>query len=79
MYKGKIHVLLRDRPLTYRQFYAKLQLRAESQNPAFSPENLLRLYYHFGANLGVRTYSWTPKGVRVNVYKRAERANTKGI
>ena len=24
----------------------------------------------------MRTYSWTPKGVRANVYKRAERAST---
>ena len=27
----------------------------------------------------VRTYSWTPKGVKINVYQRTERASTKGI
>ena len=36
-------------PLTCRQFYAKLQLRAESRNPALSPQKLIRLYPHFGA------------------------------
>ena len=30
-------------PLTCRQFHAKLQLRAESQNPALSPQKTLRL------------------------------------
>ena len=33
--------------MTCRQFYAILYLRAESLNPAFSPQNLLRLYYNF--------------------------------
>lgn len=30
-------------------------------------------------NREVRTYSWTPKGVKINVYQRTERASTKGI
>ena len=28
---------------------------------------------------GVRTYSWTPKGVEINVHQRRERASTKRI
>ena len=31
------------------------KLTAESLNPAFSPQNLLRLYYRFGAKFGVYT------------------------
>ena len=30
-------------------------IRAESLNPASSPENLLRLYYHFGTQFEVYT------------------------
>ena len=28
---------------------------------------------------GARTYSWTPKGVEINVHQRRERASTKRI
>lgn len=33
----------------------------------------------FFSHSEVRTYSWTPKGVKINVYQRTERASTKGI
>lgn len=39
----------------------------------------MKMYNFGGSEPGVRTYSWTPKGVEINVYQRTERASTKGV
>ena len=48
-------------------------------NKFLSDSELRKEFTQLKKQSEVRTYSWTPKGVKINVYQRTERASTKGI